>query len=197
MTRHVVVSLLAQADTRLTELEELAAGDGGTEQLIPDTLDTPWEQSGEGVRSLLTSYGSSGADEDVQVEPPPSPGPAWTSSFPCRDSCRGEHRDELLAAGHRVTDLDTEISAASGPVDGGPHHERQTSCSAARPIDLVSGLDRRELHPRGGAAAVGSGRLPASPSPRRSVSQGNVLPLPQPSLSPVSADEDRRDQGVP
>ena len=106
-------TLLAQAETRLTELEALAAGTGGAEQLIPDTLDSFSEQSGEGVRSLLVAYGSRGTDEDVQVAR------AFTSTSMERLEALERQlpesaSDELVTAGRTLTDLDTEISTACG-----------------------------------------------------------------------------------
>lgn len=137
-------TLLAQAETRLTELEELAAGTGGTEQLVPDTLDAFTEQSGEGVRSLLTAYGSGGgSDADVQVAR------AFTSTSMERlDALEGvlpsSADDELLAAGRTLTDLDTEISTACGLCDGALTTTPDFLNSSAA-IDLVQGLDVDEL----------------------------------------------------
>lgn len=136
-------TLLAQAETRLTELEELAAGDGGAVQLVPDTLDAFTEQSGEGVRSLLTAYGSGGSDEDVQVAR------AFTSTSMERlDALQADlpesASDELLAAGRTLTDLDTEISTACGLCDGGLTSTPEFLLTSA-PLDLVEGLDTDEL----------------------------------------------------
>ena len=171
-------TLLAQAETRLTELEELAAGDGGAEQLIPDTLDTFTEQSGEGVRSLLTAYGSGGSDEDVQVAR------AFTSTSMERlDALQRDlpesASDELLAAGRTLTDLDIEISTACGLCDGGITTTPDFLLSSA-PLDLVQGLDTDEL------------TLEAAPLSGQDVS-GITIPealqspdglLPDPSLTP-------------
>ena len=46
-------TLLAQAGTRLTELEEIADDDAGRDQLVTDTLDSFTRQSSDGVDSLL------------------------------------------------------------------------------------------------------------------------------------------------
>ncbi len=171
--------LLAQADTRLTELEELAAGNGGTEQLIPDTLDTFTEQSGEGVRSLLTSYGSGGSDEDVQVAR------AFTSSSMDRlEALQGQlpesASDELGTAGRTLTDLDTEISTACGLCDGALTTTPDFLRSSA-PIDLVSGLDADELTLE--AAPLSGQDVSGITIPQALQSPAGVLP--QPSLSPV------------
>ncbi len=172
-------TLLAQADTRLTELEELAAGNGGTEQLIPDTLDTFTEQSGEGVRSLLTSYGSGGSDDDVQVAR------AFTSSSMDRlEALQGQlpesAGDELLAAGRTLTDLDTEISTACGLCDGGLTTTPDFLLSSA-PIDLVSGLDADELTLE--AAPLSGQDVSGITIPQALQSPDGVLP--QSSVTPV------------
>src|SRR5690349_15852258 len=60
-------TLLAQAGIRLTELEELTAGDDGHDQLVADTLDDFTRQSRDGVRSLLASYDATGDESDAQV----------------------------------------------------------------------------------------------------------------------------------
>ena len=81
-------TLLAQAGTRLTELEELAAGDAGRDQLVPDTLDSFTRQSSDGVRSLLVvvrGHGQRGATPSSRATSPP---PAWTASSGSRASCR-------------------------------------------------------------------------------------------------------------
>ena len=60
-------ALLANAETRLTELEALAASDDpSTQQTVPDTLDAFTEESSEGVGSLLTAYAQSGSEADVE-----------------------------------------------------------------------------------------------------------------------------------
>ena len=150
-------TLLAQAETRLTELEELAAGTGGAEQLIPDTLDTFTEQSGEGVRSLLTSYGSGGGPTRTSRSRAPSPRPAWTASTRSRATLPDSASDELLAAGRTLTDLDTEISTACGLCDGAltTTPDFLLTQRGARP---GPGPRRRRAHARDGAA-LGPGRL--------------------------------------
>ncbi len=173
-------ALLAQAGTRLTELEELAAG-GGTEQLIPDTLDTFTEQSGEGVRSLLTAYSSGGSDADVQVAR------EFTSTSMERlDALQGElpesASDELLAAGRTLTDLDTEISTACGLCPG-----ELTSTpdflltSAAVSPDLLTGLDSDELTLE---AAPVSGQDVVGITVPESLQSPQAL-LPEPTLNPT------------
>jgi hypothetical protein len=171
-------TLLAQAETRLTELEELAAGDGGAEQLIPDTLDTFTEQSGEGVRSLLTAYGSGGSDEDVQVAR------AFTSTSMERlDALQRDlpesASDELLAAGRTLTDLDTEISTACGLCDGGLTTTPDFLLTSA-PLDLVQGLDTDELTLE--AAPVSGQDVSGITVPKALQSPDGLLP--DPSLTP-------------
>lgn len=138
-------TLVAQADTRLTELEELAAGNGGTEELIPDTLDTFTTQSGDGVRSLLSAYDAGGSEGDVQA----------ARDFTAQSMDRLEalqyqlpasSRDELLAAGRTLTDLDMEIASACPSCSGGitTTPDFLLSSSAQQP-DLLTGLDSDEL----------------------------------------------------
>jgi hypothetical protein len=184
-------TLLAQAETRLTELEELAAGTGGTEQLIPDTLDSFTEQSGEGVRSLLTSYGSGGSDADVQVAR------AFTSTSMDRlDALQGtlpdSASDELLAAGRTLTDLDTEISTACGLCDGALT-TTPDFLNASAAIDLVQGLDVDELTletvPVSGQDVTGITIPKALQSPQQvlpdpSVTPTSVVPTTAPTLLP-------------
>ena len=176
-------TLLAQAETRLTELEGLAAGTGGAEQLIPDTLDAFTEQSGEGVRSLLTSYGSGGSDQDVQVAR------AFTSSSMERlDALQRElpvtASDELLAAGRTLTDLDTEISTACGLCDGALTTTPDFLLTNAAAPDLVKGLDIDELTLE--AAAPLSGQDVAGITiPKALQSPGGLLPDPSATPSQV------------
>ena len=135
-------TLLAQADTRLLELEQLAAGDGGREQLIPDTLDAFTEQSSTGVRSLLTSY-DRGVEQDAQLARD------FTATSLERLDALEEQlpesaRDELLAAGRTLTDLDLEVSNACPTCSGGITATPDFLLTSA-PVDLLTGLDVDEL----------------------------------------------------
>ena len=135
-------TLLAQADTRLLELEQLAAGDGGREQLIPDTLDAFTEQSSTGVRSLLTSY-DRGVEQDAQRARD------FTATSLERLDALEEQlpesaRDELLAAGRTLSDLDLEVSSAC-PVCSGGIAATPDFLLTSSPVDLLTGLDVDEL----------------------------------------------------
>lgn len=135
-------TLLAQAGTRLTELEELAAGDGGNDVLVPDTIDDFTAQSGEGVRSLLAAYDRGGSDEDVQRARD------FTSTSMERLAALQYQlppsaRDELLAAGRTLTDLDLEISSACPTCTGGITTTPAFLMSSP-PLDLLTGLDSDE-----------------------------------------------------
>ncbi len=172
-------TLLAQASTRLTELEELSAGDGA-EQLIPDTLDTFTEQSGEGVRSLLTAYSASGSDADVQVAR------EFTSTSMDRlEALQSElpssASDELLAAGRTLTDLDTEISTACGLCPGELTSTPDFVLSSA-PTDLLTGLDSDELTLE--AAPISGQDVSGITIPKALQSPGALLP--EPSVSPTA-----------
>ena len=172
-------TLLAQAGTRLTELEELSAG-GGTEQLIPDTLDTFTEQSGEGVRSLLTAYSASGSDADVQAAR------EFTSTSMERlEALQGElpasASDELLAAGRTLTDLDIEISTACGLCPGELTSTPDFVLSSA-PTDLLTGLDSDELTLE--AAPISGQDVTGITVPEALQSPETLLP--EPTLSPTA-----------
>lgn len=135
-------TLLAQADTRLLELEQLAAGDGGREQLIPDTLDAFTEQSSTGVRSLLASY-DRGVEQDAQRARD------FTATSLERLDALEEQlpesaRDELLAAGRTLADLDLEVSSACPVCSGGITATPDFLLTSA-PVDLLTGLDVDEL----------------------------------------------------
>ncbi len=172
-------TLLAQAENRLTELEELAAGDGGAVQLVPDTLDSFTEQSGEGVRSLLTAYGSGGSRGDVQAAR------AFTSTSMERlDALQADlpesASDELLAAGRTLIDLDTEISTACGLCDGSLTSTPEFLLTSA-PLDLVQGLDADELTLE--AAPLSGQDVSGITIPKALQSPGGLLP--DPSLTPA------------
>ncbi|MFM6852006.1 MAG: DUF5667 domain-containing protein [Terrabacter sp.] len=134
-------ALLAHADTRLTELEQLAAGEGGREELIPATLDTFTDQSSDGVRSLLSSY-DSGVDGDAQRARD-----FTTASLERLDALEDElpasDRDELFAAGRTLTDLDLEVSSAC-PVCSGAVTTTPDFLLTSAPLDLLAGLDADE-----------------------------------------------------
>ncbi|WP_168218354.1 DUF5667 domain-containing protein [Nocardioides eburneiflavus] len=130
--------MLAQAGTRLTELEELAAGDAG-DQLVAGTLDTFTRQSSDGVRTLLTSYEATGSDRDAQDARD------FTASSMDRlealeDQLPESARDELVAAGRTLTDLDLEISNACPACTGGIT-TTPDFLLASTPTDLLAGLD--------------------------------------------------------
>ncbi|HSF36802.1 MAG TPA: DUF5667 domain-containing protein [Nocardioides sp.] len=133
-------TLLAQAETRLTELEELAAGDAGRDQLVPDTLDSFTRQSSDGVRSLLLSYEATGRDSDAQAARD-----FIATSMDRLERLQGElpesARDELLAAGRTLADLDLEVSNACGGCTGGITTMPEFLLTSAPQGDLVSGLD--------------------------------------------------------
>jgi hypothetical protein len=135
-------ALLAQAETRLTELEELAAGNGGTDRLIPDTLDDFTEQSGDGVRCLLSAYSKGGSEEDVQ-HALDFTAASMERLTALQYQLPASSRDELLAAGRTLTDLDMEISSACLSCTGGITTTPDFLLSSA-PTDLLTGLDSDE-----------------------------------------------------
>ena len=136
-------TLLTQADTRLLELEELAAGDGGREELIPDTLDTFTRQSSEGVRRLISSYGNGGEETDVQAARD-----FTATSLERLEDLEGElplsAREDLVAAGRTLTDLDLEVSIACPSCSGGITTTPDFLLSSAT-TDLLTGLDTDDM----------------------------------------------------
>jgi hypothetical protein len=135
-------ALLAQAEHRLTEVEQLA-DDSGRDQLVPDTLDTFTRQAGDGVRALLSSYDATGSDRDAQLARD------FTSTSLDRldgleEQLPDSARDELLAAGRTLTDLDLEVSTVCPGCTGGITETPEFLLTSA-PADLVAGLDVDEL----------------------------------------------------
>ncbi|GAA5115944.1 hypothetical protein GCM10023339_23810 [Alloalcanivorax gelatiniphagus] len=133
-------TLLAQADTRLTEVETLAGGDDGRDQLIPDTIESFTRQSSDGVRTLVEAYEVSGDDADAQAARD------FTSqSMERLDELEQQlpesARDELLAAGRTLTDLDLEVSNACLVCTGGITTVPEFLDLASASGDLLSGLD--------------------------------------------------------
>ncbi|HEX5916790.1 MAG TPA: DUF5667 domain-containing protein [Nocardioides sp.] len=137
-------TLLAQAETRLTEVEELAAGDAGRDQLVPDTLDTFTRQSSDGVRSLLVSYEATGSEADAQLARD-----FTATSMQRLERLQGElpesARDELLAAGRTLADLDLEVSRACRGCTGGITTVPEFLLTSAPATDLLSALDTDQL----------------------------------------------------
>ena len=201
-------TLLAQAETRLSELEQVAAGDGGTDKLAPDTLDAFTDQSGDGVRSLLRSYEGGGSQQDVQD----------ARDFTVRSMERldaleqqlpNSARDELLAAGRTLTDLDMEISSACLTCTGGITTTPDFLLSSA-PMDLLTGLDSDELTleaaPVSGQDLTGitvpevlqspGANLPGAPSTDPTLAPQTLLPDPT-SPDPTQQDPTKTDPTKP
>ena len=173
-------TLLAQAETRLTELEALASGDGGRDQLIPDTIDAFTRQSSDGVRSLLASYEVTRSDADAQA----------ARDFTVRGIERLDDlqqqlpesaRDELIAAGRTLTDLDLEVGSACSGCSGGITTTPDFLLPSA-PADLLTGLDVDQLTleaaPISGQDLTGI-RVPEALDPQE------VLPTQPPSTTDV------------
>lgn len=135
-------TLLSHAETRLTELEELASGSGGTEELVPDTLDAFTEQSSEGVHHLLAAYDRGGDEQDVQ-RARDFTADSMERLAALEHQLPSDSRDELLAAGRTLTDLDMEISSACLACHGGITTTPDFLLTSA-PKDLLTGLDSDE-----------------------------------------------------
>jgi hypothetical protein len=183
-------TLLAQAETRLGELEELAGGDGAAAQeLIPDTLDTFTAQSGDGVRSLLAAYARGGSEQDVQ-----SARDFTATSLDRLEALQSElpesARDELDAAGRTLIDLDLEIST-SCPACGGGITTTPEFLRSSAPTDLLTGLDSDEVTLE--AAPVSGQDLTGITVPEVLQSPGALLPTAGattvPSVSPPKTPE--------
>jgi hypothetical protein len=175
-------TLLAQADHRLSELEQVAAGDGGTDKLSPDTLDAFTDQSSDGVHALLRAYASGGSQQDVQdardfTERSMERLDALEPQLPA------SAHDELLAAGRTLTDLDMEISTACLTCSGGITTTPDFLLSSA-PQDLLTGLDSDEVTLE--AAPVSGQDLTGITVPEVLQSPGAVLPG-APTTSPTLA----------
>jgi hypothetical protein len=165
-------TLLAQADNRLSELEQIAAGEGGNDKLVPDTLDTFTDQSGAGVRDLLKAYEAGGAEQDVQAARD------FTARSMERLDALEQHlpssaHDELLAAGRTLTDLDVEISSVCTTCTGGITTTPDFLLSSA-PTDLLQGLDSDEVTLE--AAPVSGQDLTGITVPEALQSPGAALP---------------------
>lgn len=135
-------ALLAQADTRLTELEQLAAGDGGRAELIPDTLDAFTDESSEGVHSLLSSYDRGGEGDAQRALDFTAASMERLDAL--QDQLPPSARDELLAAGRTLTDLDVEASSACPACSGGITTPPDFLLTSAPP-DLLTGLDTDDV----------------------------------------------------
>lgn len=169
-------TLLSHAETRLTELEELASGDGGTEKLAPDTLDAFTKQSSEGVHSLLAAYERGGAEQDVQ-RARDFTADSMERLAALENDLPSDARDELLAAGRTLTDLDTEISIACRACVGGITTTPDFLLTSA-PTDLLTGLDSDE---RTLEAAPVSGQDLTGITVPEVLQSPSLLPSPSPS----------------
>jgi hypothetical protein len=182
-------TLLAQAERRLDELEELAAGDArGRDELIPDTLDTFTRQSSDGVGSLLASYAATGTQRDAQHARD------FTAASLQRldeleDQLPESARDELLAAGRTLTDLDIDASTACPSCSGGITTTPEfllTSASA----DLLAGLDSDELTLEAAGAPISGQDLTGIEVPEQlqspTVAPPSALPSVQPTPTPTT-----------
>lgn len=190
-------TLLSHAETRLTELEELASGDGGTEKLAPDTLDAFTKQSSEGVHSLLAAYERGGAEQDVQ-RARDFTADSMERLAALENDLPSDARDELLAAGRTLTDLDTEISIACRACVGGITTTPDFLLTSA-PTDLLTGLDSDE---RTLEAAPVSGQDLTGITVPEVLQSPSLLPSPSPSTptpevtvpDPTKPERDRPDK---
>lgn len=173
-------TLLAQAGTRLTELEELAASDAGRDQLVPDTLTSFTRQSSDGVGSLLASYEATGSESDAQVARD-----FTATSMDRLERLQGElpesARDDLLAAGLTLADLDDEVSNVCLACTGGITTTPELLLTSAPQVGLLSGLDTDQLTLEG---APISGQELAGITVPEALDPQQVVPTAQPSTTP-------------
>ena len=173
-------TLLAQAGTRLTELEELAAGDAGRDELVPETLDTFTRQSSDGVGSLLASYEATGSEGDAQVARD-----FTATSMDRLERLQGElpesARDDLLAAGRTLADLDLEVSNVCLTCTGGITTTPEFLLTSAPQVGLLSGLDTDQLTLEG--APISGQDLTGIQVPE-ALDPQQVVPTAQPSTTP-------------
>lgn len=200
-------TLLAQADTRLTELEALAAGEGGREELAPETLADFTRQSSDGVRSLLVSYETGGADGDAQAARD------FTSTslerLAALDGALPESaRDQLVDAGRTITDLDAQVGSVCAACTGGitsvpdflltsaatedllPDGEGDGSDGAdpqAAPLSGqdVSGIELPEVLAPGGQGTTPATPPPTSGTPSPTSGPSPTAPAPTKASTPV------------
>ena len=140
---------LAQADTRLVELEELACrrqrrqrpADPRHHRLLHRPV-----QRGVGACSRATT--TRGA-ERTSRQRATSPRRAWSASTRCSGSCRRAARDDLVAAGRTLTDLDLEVSSACPTCTGGITTIPDFLAPSAQP-DLLPPADVDAHHAEGG-----------------------------------------------
>src|SRR6478735_7048172 len=173
-------TLLAQAGTRLTELEELAASDAGRDQLVPETLDSFTHQSSDGVGSLLASYEATGSESDAQVARD-----FTATSMDRLERLQGElpesARDDLLAAGRTLADLDLEVSNVCLTCTGGITTTPEFLLTSAPQVGLLSGLDTDQLTLEG--APISGQDLTGIQVPE-ALDPQQVVPTAQPSTTP-------------
>ena len=137
-------TLLANAETRLSELEALTTeGEPSAEQSVPDTLDTFTEQASDGVGRLLTAYAQTGSESDVELARE-----FTATSLERLAALEGQvpasARDELVSAGRTLTDLDLEADIACPKCRGGIMTTPDFLLASA-PTDLMAGLDSDDL----------------------------------------------------
>lgn len=196
-------TLLAQADTRLTELEALAAGEGGREELASETLADFTRQSSDGVRSLLVSYETGGADGDAQAARDFTS--ASLQRLAALDGALPESaRDQLVSAGQAITDLDAEVGSVCAACTGGITSVPDFLLTSAASEDLLpdvdgsdgaapqaaplSGQDVSGIEVPEGLAPGGQGTAPATPPPTSGTPTPTSGPAPTtPTPAPTKA----------
>ncbi|CAA9392166.1 MAG: hypothetical protein AVDCRST_MAG32-2395 [uncultured Nocardioides sp.] len=135
-------ALLASAEHRLTELEALAAEDRtGADSLIPDTLDQFSDQSEDAATALLDAYDATG-DPAVVDELRAFAADSMDRLAAMESSFPSSARDELLAAGRRLADLDASAAAACPVCDGGIGEVPSFLLTPVASRNLLVGLDR-------------------------------------------------------
>jgi hypothetical protein len=138
-------ALLGSAERRLDELEALTEQDpAGAGTLVPDTLDDFGRQAGEGGADLLDAYRETG-DRALAEEVRAFAADGIDRLDRLESSLPPSARDELLAAGRQLADLDA-AAAATCPVCGGGITELPDFLlTSAAQADLPTGVGGADL----------------------------------------------------
>jgi hypothetical protein len=111
---------------------------------VEEVLDTFTRQSSDGVGSLLASYEATGSEGDAQAARD-----FTATSMDRLERLQGElpesARDDLLAAGRTLADLDLEVSNVCLTCTGGITTTPEFLLTSAPQVGLLSGLDTDQL----------------------------------------------------
>lgn len=183
-------ALLASAEGRLAEISELAARDDAASiSAVGSTLGTFTQQADEAAESLLAAYATSG-DAELVAQLRTFVSGSVESLSTLEESLPAALRDELVAAGQELADIDQRALAACPACDGGPALDPTTLFA-----DDSTGAGVRSVLV---AASQDPGLLQKSPEPNspaapKPISGADVdgieipdLTVPNPSVGPTA-----------